>query len=159
MKTFINNKFDIDEMVMSNNRGDTNLITVLIAIGLGVFLLVVLAIGLSGGWDNFKDKLGWYAPAQNTVASVGQACNVACDQRNDNSYCKTLQTVKGLTLTDVVKFGTIEDGKFNASEAYNNTIGTSQKDGWQLKGLNCAQLQGEGIIIVNNCGSTCPLPA
>lgn len=72
---------------MRNKRGDTN--WVLISLILGVIVLVILALGLTIGWNKFLPFL-----SRNNVDNVKTACSLACSTGNQFDFCSVERDVR-----------------------------------------------------------------
>ena len=60
---------------------------------IGIIILVILIAGFTMGWTNFKDKIFPFLSSSN-IASVKQACSLACDMEDVDAYCDVKRTVK-----------------------------------------------------------------
>jgi len=90
-----------------NKRGDVN--WVLISLVLGVIVLVVLALGMTGAWKTF---LPWLS-VDNNVDTVVNQCQVACTTNSVYGYCNLERTLKS---PDLVKEGVKGTCQFFATE-------------------------------------------
>ncbi len=77
---------------MLNKRGDVN--WVLISLVLGVIVLVVLALGLTGAWKTF---LPWLS-IDNNVNTIVNQCQVSCTTGDVYGYCNMEKTLRSPDL-------------------------------------------------------------
>ena len=66
-----------------NKRGQGLSTNAIILIVLGVVVLVVLIGGFTLGWGQLRDKI----TSSNNVATIAQACGVACSTGSQFDYC------------------------------------------------------------------------
>jgi len=68
---------------MQNKKGEGMAVSTIILIVLGLFILVILALGFMFGW---KTLLFWVKPESN-VDQISAACEVACITQSSYSFC------------------------------------------------------------------------
>ncbi|MBU2104327.1 MAG: hypothetical protein KKF67_00925 [Nanoarchaeota archaeon] len=86
-------------------RGDKNAqglsTSAIILIILGVFVLVILIVGFTMGWNTLKERL---MGSSSNVGKIAEACNLACSTDSVYDYCNMKRELKdedGNTLKDV----------------------------------------------------------
>ena len=84
---------------MVNKKAQEMSVTAIILIILGVFVLVVLILGFTVGWNKIKD----FIIPSNNVATIADACKIACGTSQTYNYCfeKRELKAKDETLKDV----------------------------------------------------------
>jgi hypothetical protein len=85
---------------MLNKRGDVN--WVLISLVLGVIVLVVLALGLTGAWKTFLPWLN----IDNNVNTIVNQCQVSCTTGDVYGYCNMNKTLRSTDLPNKQAIGT-----------------------------------------------------
>jgi len=95
-----NIKFSQCNFFPKNRRGDVN--WVLISLVLGVIVLVVLALGLTGAWKTF---LPWLS-IDNNVNTIVNQCQVSCTTSDVYGYCNMEKTLRSTDLPDKEAKGT-----------------------------------------------------
>jgi hypothetical protein len=68
---------------MQNKKAQEMSVTTIILIVLGLFVLVILILGFTMGWNNIKE---WVIPSDN-VKSINDQCNIACGTDQMYGYC------------------------------------------------------------------------
>jgi len=76
-----------------NKKAQGLSINTIILIILGVVVLVVMILGFTMGWGNFKV---WIAPSNNAQQIITQ-CSISCSSDSEHDYCNT---IKNLNLED-----------------------------------------------------------
>ncbi len=138
-------------MVM-NKKGQELTLGTIILIVLGIVVLVFLIYGFSSGWNNLWQKLTGLGGGKVNVDTMKTACELACTQSSEYSFCKELKTV---VLEDGAKgIGSCRDfseaevvfsdnkGKLNVGiEPCSNLCSARTPD--EQWALNCRQQGGE----------------
>ncbi len=69
-----------------NKKGAEMTIGTIVIIVLALIVLVVVAIGFTTGWKSLWDKVNVFSGGK-TLATVGQACSIACEAGDVNGWC------------------------------------------------------------------------
>lgn len=97
---------------MENKRGDTNVIAVLIAAVLGIVLIAVLVVALTGTWKTFA----FWIPKDNIQTVVTQ-CNADCSMNSQYAFCTAAKTLVAQDLPGKVSEVTGSCQNFSDSKA------------------------------------------
>lgn len=89
---------------MENRRGQGLSITTIVIIILAIVVLVFLVYGFSVGWNNLFDRVENIGGGAENVASIVQACSLACSTNSQFDYCSVRREVT---------FGDDRDGTYN----------------------------------------------
>ena len=81
--------------LLKSNRSEGTPVWILIAVVLGIMVLVIVGIGVFGGFDALLTRLNIVSGS--TLETVAQACTIACSSNSNTGYCVDVKTVKGLT--------------------------------------------------------------
>ena len=66
-----------------SKRGQGLSTNAIILIILGVFILAILILGFTLGWNNLKDKIS----SSNNVGTIAAACSTACATHSQYDFC------------------------------------------------------------------------
>lgn len=69
-----------------NRKGAEMTIGTIVIIVLALIVLVVVALGFTTGWKNLWSKVNVFSGGNN-LATVGQACSIACEAGDVNGWC------------------------------------------------------------------------
>jgi len=142
------NKKEKRSLLMKDKRGAEMTIGTLVAIILGLIVLVVIALGFTMGWQNLWEKLTGFGGS--SLATVGQACQIACTGGDANAYCKQARSIKGLTLDQAALLQKNTAGA--TVEKYEGTsVDEVSDNNWKVTGINCAQLKEATLITLGDC--------
>ena len=83
-----------------NKRGQDLSITTLVLIVLGVIVLVVVAIGVTQGFDSVFGWLPGFIPQD--LEKTTQACNIYAQQDLTTSYCKEFKEIKTIEANNPI---------------------------------------------------------
>ncbi|MDD5191846.1 MAG: hypothetical protein PHH54_04190 [Candidatus Nanoarchaeia archaeon] len=75
---------------MVNKKAQEMSVTAIILIVLGVFVLVVLILGFTIGWDKLKELI----MPSNNIASIKDSCKIACATDQTYNYCSEKRELK-----------------------------------------------------------------
>ena len=73
-----------------NKRGQGLSTNAIILIILGVFVLAILILGFTLGWDKLAP---WISTSDNNVATIATACTIACNTHSQFDFCSVGRTV------------------------------------------------------------------
>ncbi len=93
-----------------NKKGAELAIGTIVIIVLALIVLVVIALGFTSGWKNLWSRVNLFGGGS-TLASVGQACQIACSSQDQTSFCKQGRSVNELTADQVGKLGALKSGE------------------------------------------------
>jgi len=83
-----------------NKKAQGTPVWIIIALVLGLVVLVVIALGFGAGWSELWQKMNVFTGG-GSLATIGQACQIACSSNDVNSYCKQNRDIKGLSWDQV----------------------------------------------------------
>ena len=70
-----------------NKRGQSNYLTLIIVIVLGVAVLAVLIFGFTSGWNNVWDKFTNFGGGTANYDTIQSGCQLACDKQSKQEFC------------------------------------------------------------------------
>jgi hypothetical protein len=81
---------------MKDKKGEGTPIWLLIATILGIIVLVVVALGFVGGWDNLLERFNIFSSS--SLTTVSQACGVQCSlgEMGKIGYCNEIRSINNL---------------------------------------------------------------
>jgi len=141
-----------------NKRG-SDLVSVMMWVGLGILVFVVLAVSFSIGWSELWSKFNIIG-GKGSLSSFASACEIKCGAQDATGWCESFaDPIKGLTKEQVsTNLGIAIQSTWPATNLITaSKIGkqvTLKKSGdkFELSGVNCDDLLISGLIkLANTC--------